>query len=138
MSVALANFPSSFPTLYIATVRASERTGAIAEALRRFVTYQQQIDLLKKRLVNASIYPAVLLAAGSLVVLFLVTYVVPRFSGIYEDIGGELGIEELVGFIVVVEFHGVAAGEIDLDEVGHALEVGPHHGFGEMPHIAVG
>jgi general secretion pathway protein F len=45
---------------------------------------------LKKRMINASIYPAVLLAAGSLVVLFLVTYVVPRFSGIYEDIGGEL------------------------------------------------
>src|SRR6266404_470164 len=90
LSVALAEFPSSFPTLYVATVRASERTGAIAEALRRFVTYQQQIDLLKKRLINASIYPAVLLAAGSLVVLFLVAYVVPRFSGIYEDIGGEL------------------------------------------------
>src|SRR6267378_2358775 len=90
LSVALGEFPSSFPTLYVATVRASERTGAIAEALRRFVAYQQQIDLLKKRMINASIYPAVLLAAGSLVVLFLVTYVVPRFSGIYEDIGGEL------------------------------------------------
>ena len=58
LSVALAEFPSSFPTLYVATVRASERTGAIAEALRRFVAYQQQIDLLKKRLINASIYPA--------------------------------------------------------------------------------
>jgi len=71
-------------------VRASERSGAIAEALRRFVTYQQQIDLLKKRLINASIYPAVLLAAGMLVLLFLIVYVVPRFSGIYEEVGGEL------------------------------------------------
>lgn len=90
LSVALDDYPSSFPALYVATVRASERSGAIAEALRRFVAYQQQIDLLKKRLINASIYPAVLLAAGSLVLLFLVAYVVPRFSGIYEDIGGEL------------------------------------------------
>jgi general secretion pathway protein F len=90
LSVALADFPGAFPTLYVATVRASERTGSIAEALRRFVAYQQQIDLLKKRLINASIYPAVLLSVGSLVVLFLVAYVVPRFSGIYEDIGGEL------------------------------------------------
>jgi general secretion pathway protein F len=90
LSVALAEFPSSFPTLYVATVRASERSGAIAEALQRFVAYQQQIDLLKKRLVQASIYPAVLLAAGSLVLLFLLAYVVPRFSGIYEEIGGEL------------------------------------------------
>jgi general secretion pathway protein F len=90
LSAALGEFPSSFPALYVATVRASERSGAIPEALRRFVAYQQQIELLRKRLVNASIYPAVLLAAGSLVLLFLVVYVVPRFSGIYEDIGGEL------------------------------------------------
>src|SRR5512133_1127830 len=90
LSVALGEFPGTFPTLYVATVRASERSGAIAEALRRFVAYQQQIELLKKRLVNASIYPAVLLAAGTLVLLFLVAYVVPRFSGIYEEIGGEL------------------------------------------------
>jgi general secretion pathway protein F len=90
LSVALADFPGSFPALYVATVRASERSGAIAEALRRFVSYQQQIDLLKKRLLNASIYPAVLLVAGSLVLLFLVAYVVPRFSGIYEEIGGDL------------------------------------------------
>jgi general secretion pathway protein F len=90
LSVALSEFPSSFPPLYVATVRASERSGAIPEALRRFVAYQEQIDILKKRLINASIYPAVLLAAGTLVVLFLVGFVVPRFAGIYEDIGGEL------------------------------------------------
>ena len=110
LSVALGEFPSSFPTLYVATVRASERTGAIAEALRRFVAYQQQIDLLKKRLINASIYPAVLLAAGSLVVLFLVAYVVPRFSGIYEDIGGELPLASkmLMQWGRLLDAHGLA------------------------------
>ena len=110
LSVALGEFPSSFPTLYVATVRASERTGAIAEALRRFVAYQQQIDLLKKRLINASIYPAVLLAAGSLVVLFLVAYVVPRFSGIYEDIGGELPFASkmLMQWGRLLDAHGLA------------------------------
>jgi general secretion pathway protein F len=90
LSVALGEFPSSFSALYVATVRASEKSGAIPEALRRYVAYQEQINLLKKRLINASIYPLVLLATGLLVVLFLVGYVVPRFSGIYEDIGGEL------------------------------------------------
>src|SRR5512141_1174996 len=90
LSVALAEFPGSFPTLFVATVRASERSGAIPEALRRYVAYQQQIDSLRKRLMSASLYPGVLLAAGSLVVLFLLVYVVPRFSGIYEDIGGQL------------------------------------------------
>jgi general secretion pathway protein F len=89
-SVALGEFPSSFPTLYVATVRASERSGSIPLALKRFVTYQERIDLLKQQLINASIYPAVLLCVGSLVVLFLVGYVVPRFAGIYEEIGGDL------------------------------------------------
>jgi general secretion pathway protein F len=90
LSAALGEFPSSFPTLYVATVRASERSGSIPQALQRFVAYQERIDLLKQQLINASIYPAVLLGVGLLVVLFLVGYVVPRFSGIYEEIGGEL------------------------------------------------
>lgn len=110
LSVALGEFPSTFPTLYVATVRASERSGAIPEALRRFVAYQQQIDLLKKRLVSASIYPAVLLAAGSLVMLFLVAYVVPRFAGIYEEIGGELPFASrmLMQWGRLLDAHGLA------------------------------
>jgi len=151
LSIALEEFPGSFPTLYVATVRASERTGAIAEALRRFGAYQQQINLLKKRLINASIYPAVLLAAGSLVVLFLVAYVVPRFSGIYEDIGGELpfaskmlmqwgrlldahGLAVLAGFLACVALAGygvlrsgfrAAVGRLSarIPMVGHQIEL---------------
>ncbi len=90
LSAALAELPGSFPQLYVATVRASERSGAIREALSRYVTYQQQVDLLRKSLVNASIYPAVLTVAGILVTVFLMVYVVPRFSGVYEDLGTEL------------------------------------------------
>ena len=87
---ALAEHPQSFPTLYVATVRAAERTGAMREALTRYVAYQQQVDVLRKSLVNASIYPAVLCGAGLLVVAFLMGYVVPRFSSIYEDLGSGL------------------------------------------------
>jgi len=87
---ALSEHPANFPALYVATVRASERTGALREALIRFVAYQQQIDVLRKSLVNASIYPAVLAGAGLIVVTFLMGYVVPRFSSIYEDMGSNL------------------------------------------------
>jgi general secretion pathway protein F len=90
LSAAFAAFPATFPPLYVSTVRASEQSGAISEALQRFVTYQERIDVLKRQLINASIYPAVLLGVGALVVVFLVAYVVPRFSGIYEEIGGDL------------------------------------------------
>src|SRR6185295_11786224 len=59
LSSALEEHPHSFPPLYIATVRASERTGSISEALTRFVAYQQQIDSLRKKLLSASVYPLV-------------------------------------------------------------------------------
>jgi general secretion pathway protein F len=89
-SNALQSFPEAFPDLYVATVRASERTGSLPEALARFVTYQTQLDSVKKHLVSASIYPMILILVGGLVSLFLLGYVVPRFSHIYEDIGGDL------------------------------------------------
>jgi general secretion pathway protein F len=89
-SNALQAFPQAFPDLYVATVRASERTGSLPEALSRYVAYQTQLDSVKKHLVSASIYPAILLIVGGLVCLFLLGYVVPRFSRIYEDIGGDL------------------------------------------------
>lgn len=89
-SAALAELPTSFPPLYVATVRASERSGAIREALVRYVAYQRQVDVLRKKLISAAIYPAVLVGAGLLVCIFLLGYVVPRFSSIYEDMGGQL------------------------------------------------
>jgi general secretion pathway protein F len=90
LAAAVAEHPATFPDLYVASVRASERTGALREALTRYIAYQQQADSLKKTLVNACIYPAVLLIAGFLVTLFLMGYVVPRFSSIYEDVGSDL------------------------------------------------
>jgi general secretion pathway protein F len=84
-SQALAEFPEIFPTLYVATVRAAERTGDLGEALARYVVYHQRIDAVKKKIVSASIYPAVLIGVGLLVTLFLLGYVVPRFSQIYDD-----------------------------------------------------
>jgi general secretion pathway protein F len=90
LGTALSEHPRTFPPLYVASVRASERTGALQEALSRYIAYQVQADALKKTLVNACIYPAVLLGAGLLVTLFLMGYVVPRFSSIYEDVGTDL------------------------------------------------
>jgi general secretion pathway protein F len=89
-SSSLQAFPQTFPDLYVATVRASERSGSLPEALGRYVAYQTQLDGVKKHLVSASIYPAILIVVGGFVCLFLLGYVVPRFSHIYEDIGGDL------------------------------------------------
>ncbi len=90
LSQAMERFPTVFPPLYIATVRASEKTGDLPEALSRYVTYQAQLDVVRKKIVAAAIYPLLLAAVGSLVILFLLSYVVPRFSRIFEDMGGDI------------------------------------------------
>jgi general secretion pathway protein F len=107
-STALQSHPDAFPDLYVATVRASERTGSLPEALSRFVVYQTQLDVVKKHLVSASIYPVILMVVGGLVSLFLLGYVVPRFSHIYEDIGGDLPwlTRALMAWGAFVEAHG--------------------------------
>lgn len=90
LSQALALQPSVFSPLYIALIRASERTGDMVQALRRHVAYQAQVDAIRKKIISASIYPVLLIGVGGLVVLFLLGYVVPRFSSIYESGGDKL------------------------------------------------
>jgi general secretion pathway protein F len=89
-SYALQHASANFPLLYVATVRACEKTGALPEALSRYVAYQSQMDAVRRQVVSASIYPLMLAGVGTLVTLFLMVYVVPRFSHIYADIGGDL------------------------------------------------
>jgi general secretion pathway protein F len=89
-SQALERFPETFPSLFVATVRAAERTGDVAEALGRYIAYHERLDAVRRKVVNASVYPIVLLGVGGLVVLFLLGYVVPRFAGVYEEVGRDL------------------------------------------------
>jgi general secretion pathway protein F len=84
LSAALEEFPAIFPALYVASIRASEKTGGLGEALTRYVAYQTQLNFVKKKVISASIYPLVLMTVGGMVMLFLLAYVVPRFSSVYE------------------------------------------------------
>lgn len=90
LSSALEEAPGAFPELYVAMIRAAERTSDLDQAVARFIAYQQQVESLRSKLVSAAIYPALLLGVGGLVVMFLLGYVVPRFSHIYEDVQGDL------------------------------------------------
>ena len=90
LSNALEEFPHAFSALYVATVRAAERTSDLAPALGRYIAYAQQIEAIRRRVVNASVYPLLLMAVGGAVALFLLFYVVPRFGRIYEERGADL------------------------------------------------
>jgi general secretion pathway protein F len=106
-STALEQAPAVFSPLYVATVRAAEKTSDLAPALSRYVAYQLQVEAIRKRALNASIYPLILIAAGTLVALFLLFYVVPRFGKIYEERTAELPFfsQLLIGWGQLVEGH---------------------------------
>lgn len=82
-----SNAQAIFPTLLVATIRSAERTGQLNQALKRYLDYQTELNAVRDKVVAASVYPALLLGVGMLVILFLMTYVVPRFSAIYADVG---------------------------------------------------
>ena len=89
-SQALGQLSAVFPPLYVALVQSSEKTGAVGEALGRYVSYRQRMDEVRQKIVSASIYPMLLLVVGGGVVLFLMGYVVPRFSLVFEGLGSNL------------------------------------------------
>ena len=108
-SAALTAQGDAFPPLYAATVRAAESTGDLSPALTRYVGYQNQIDTVKKKVVSASIYPLLLIGVGTLVIGFLLGYVVPRFATVYADSGRDLPwmSQMLLAWGETVEAHGV-------------------------------
>ena len=87
LSDAMAALPSVFPVLYVAMVRSSETTGTVRASISRYMQYQRQVDEIRGKLAAAATYPAILLSVGFLVIAFLMLYVLPRFSAVYEDAG---------------------------------------------------
>lgn len=90
-SQALERQPQAFPPLYVAVARSSERSGNLSDALGRFVHYERQVEMLKTRVVNAAMYPLLLIVVGGLVTLFLLFYVMPRFSHVYDERAQQAG-----------------------------------------------
>lgn len=125
LSSALEDAPDAFPDLYVAMIRAAERTSDLDQAVTRFIAYQQQVEGLRAKLVSAAIYPALLLGVGGLVVLFLLGYVVPRFSHIYEDVKGDLPwlSRLLLEWGQFVEAHAAGMGAVLLVVVALAVVV---------------
>ncbi|HEU5177260.1 MAG TPA: type II secretion system F family protein [Burkholderiales bacterium] len=109
LSAALEQAPAAFPPLYVATVRAAERTSDLVPALSRYVAYQTQLEAIRRRVANAAIYPALLIGVGGLVTLFLMLYVVPRFGKIYQERSTDLPVfsQLLIAWGQLVQGHAV-------------------------------
>ena len=90
-SEALAREQSLFPPVLIAGVAASETTGGLATTLERYLSYDAKINLIKRKVSASTIYPLLLMGVGGGVILFLIAYVLPKFSAILDGSGREPG-----------------------------------------------
>lgn len=79
----LNRFP--FPPLLIASIRASEHSSRIEEALDEYISYEKVGRELAQKIVSAAIYPSLVIAFGMAVSTFMIAYVVPRFAHVYDD-----------------------------------------------------
>ncbi|MBM5573669.1 type II secretion system F family protein [Deefgea sp. CFH1-16] len=83
LSKVLAQMPNLFPPLYIASVGSAEKTGHLADALKRYHHYETRLSAVKKKVVASLVYPMVVIGIGGSIMLFLLFYVIPKFSQIY-------------------------------------------------------
>ncbi len=104
LSDAFAKFPRFFPPLYIASLKAGEKTGDLPETLSRFLEYQKRVEIIRAKVRSASFYPLLLTTAAVSVVIFLMLFVVPRFTQIYADANVELPLmtKMLIGLSGIV------------------------------------
>ncbi len=103
-----------FPGVLVAGVKASERTSSLVEALDDYLRYHEMLERLRKQVVSAAIYPAVVVTLGGAITLFLLLFVIPRFSRMYADLHGAVSwtTRLLIGVSGILNAHGalVAAG----------------------------
>ncbi len=90
LSNALEKHGRSFPPLYVASIRAGERTGDLPRTIRRYIQYLKRVDGIRKKVVAALFYPSILVVFAFLAITLLLVYVVPTFSQVYADAGSQL------------------------------------------------
>ena len=86
----LAQHPKHFSTIYIAMVRAGEAGGFLDVVLTQIAEFRAREQELKGKIKAAMIYPCVLGCLAIFVLIFLLTFFIPRFSGIFSQFGGNL------------------------------------------------
>lgn len=92
VSQALAKHPKVFNEVYTQTLRAGEASGQFPEVATRLADFMETEVARRSQISSAMIYPAILSVTAVLVVVFLITFVVPRLSGVFKDLGNDLPV----------------------------------------------
>ena len=81
----LATKPDYFSELYVNMVRAGEASGSLAAVFERLAEFERTRDDLRNYIISSMVYPALLAIVGTISIIFLLTFVVPRFAQVFQD-----------------------------------------------------
>jgi len=79
-----------FPPIYVSSILAGEKSGALPEVLDRYISYQRMALAVRKKILLSLLYPSLLIVLVIALIVFLVTYVVPNFAQLYSAMSAEL------------------------------------------------
>ncbi len=108
LSRILAERPELFSGFYISMVQASEVAGDLAEGLANLAYYLERSKALRDRLVSALIYPVILLGVSLASLLVILTYVIPQFRQLFDDMGAALPLSTQIVIGVAEALRGSA------------------------------
>jgi type IV pilus assembly protein PilC len=81
---------SVFPPIYVTSVLAGEKSGALGEVLDRYITYQKLALAVRKKILLSLMYPSLLIVLVLCLMVFLITFVVPKFAELYHSMSAQL------------------------------------------------
>jgi len=81
---------SVFPKIYTTTLLAGERSGNLEEVLNRYVGFQRMAISFRKKLAASLVYPTLLVSMVIIMLTFMMTYVVPQFANLYDQLGAKI------------------------------------------------
>jgi type IV pilus assembly protein PilC len=76
--------------MYTTTLMAGEKSGSMEEVLNRYIQYQRMVQTFRKKLLVSLVYPALLISVVTVMLIFLITYVVPKFADLFDNMGAQL------------------------------------------------
>ncbi|MCX7666868.1 MAG: type II secretion system F family protein [Gemmataceae bacterium] len=90
LSEALAKHPKAFDRLYVNMVKAGEAGGALEVILQRLAEFKEKSQTLKRKVIGAMVYPAVVIMVAVLIVTGIMVFIIPKFEKVFKDFGLKL------------------------------------------------